>query len=401
MSRLLGAGPALRMTAIDPVAAAAPDPGFAIALIDNSRNNIAARSDATPPLAARAELTCLGGSLTATGAWDGFSWTHAAALGRDQSVRVLEEGRLYPWGARATLITTVERQPKDLGAGGVAALRAERTLRIADPVLPSTAQRTFPFDIVELLHAEITGLGADEDAYSFIRPSPHLADTEAELAAATQALSDQLGPLGGKLGLPRSPDDVVRSGFPAAQTWAEAKGQLAGKGQELADDDTARAAVDALQNQIDDIERRIRQIPDQIQGTDGPEPNPEVDELAQQSAELSAQMRGIFTLGNQQRSALVAEVQRLTVVVDQSFAAMGPELQLPSLVVRPRQRRDRGRVGRTRPATGGRSTHAAPRHTRPSRSRSRSSSGRHEPTASGCAFRCACTVRPRSTSSCR
>jgi hypothetical protein len=326
LARLLGPGPALRMAAIDPNAAAAADP-FPIPLSTNTRNVIG--QQATPPLATRAELSCLGGSLTAGGAWTGLAWSHAATLGRDQSVRVVEEGRLYPWGSRATLVTTVERQPADLVAGGVAALRVERTLTIDEPVVAVGGDRTFPFDAAELLQAQFSGLGAPEPGYSFVRPSPDLAPTQEALDVAKQQLDAALSPLGGELGLPRSIDDLLRSGLQAALDWQDAGAQLAPVSTQLQEAESALVRAHEISEQIDDIQRQIDHMPQVIEGPDGPEPNPALDELNEQIRLLSEELRGLPTVSNAEMTRLRNEVQRLTNAVNAAWAGMQGELAKP------------------------------------------------------------------------
>jgi hypothetical protein len=77
-----------------------------------------------PIQAYRLFLSTLGGWLDSRGSWtvlppglDLTEWDHVATLGRDQYVRIVYEGYLYPFGHRAVLIKVTERKvvPPDGG----------------------------------------------------------------------------------------------------------------------------------------------------------------------------------------------------------------------------------------------------------------------------------------------
>jgi hypothetical protein len=79
-----------------------------------------------PAYADRLVLSALGALLDAEGNWDyrklpvGISleqWRHLAALGRDQYVRVVYRGYLYPFGHSASLIKVTERKFESHGSG--------------------------------------------------------------------------------------------------------------------------------------------------------------------------------------------------------------------------------------------------------------------------------------------
>jgi hypothetical protein len=61
------------------------------------------------PSVRRLELSPLGGSLSVTAKWPDFEWDHEVVLGRDQKIRTLATGVLYPFGHRAQLQTVTER----------------------------------------------------------------------------------------------------------------------------------------------------------------------------------------------------------------------------------------------------------------------------------------------------
>lgn len=182
----------LRLTGLNTGAAAGDR--FAWSLSADSRTKIVANSAGAPATAKRLELTSLGGSLSAGGDWPGFQWAHRVNLGRDQSVVVQERGVLYPFGLPAILTTITERDPEGgvagdptgaaaaaaVAPGQMLALRTVRTLRITQPVRTTTDgapfSRTFPFSTVEVTSSTVTGLGASEVGYVYVRPTPELSD---------------------------------------------------------------------------------------------------------------------------------------------------------------------------------------------------------------------------------
>lgn len=97
--------------------------GFAAASLDAlDRGNIVTESaDFTRKprrvLARRLMLSSLGGYLDALGTFDNAStglltWEHRAAMGRDNYVRTVYDGYLYPFGHRTVLVTVTERKFK-------------------------------------------------------------------------------------------------------------------------------------------------------------------------------------------------------------------------------------------------------------------------------------------------
>ena len=97
------------------------------------------------PVAARALwLSALGAWLDLHGQWETLpysaaeiasilTWDHVAPLGRDQYVRVVYPGYLYPFGHQATLVKLTERKMKD-ASPSLAALYQRKFLVIADPL---------------------------------------------------------------------------------------------------------------------------------------------------------------------------------------------------------------------------------------------------------------------------
>jgi len=66
-------------------------------------------------------------------------WRHVATLGRDQHVKVVDEGFLFPWGHRAALIQIVDREfggdPEDDDDGNPAGLVYRQFLLVRQPVV--------------------------------------------------------------------------------------------------------------------------------------------------------------------------------------------------------------------------------------------------------------------------
>ena len=118
-------------------------------------------------------LSSLGGSLQAAGAWEGFSWEHTTALGRDRRVRTAVEGVLYPFGHRAEYIEVTERVFESGAQGAIAHLRKATTLRIIEPVrreAPDATHPAFPFAEVEFERTAFEGVFASWKMKEFQTP---------------------------------------------------------------------------------------------------------------------------------------------------------------------------------------------------------------------------------------
>ncbi|WGY00781.1 hypothetical protein QI633_19860 [Nocardioides sp. QY071] len=115
-----------------------------------------ASAPAAPPTAPYLDLSPLGGTMSASGDWPAFSWDHQVVLGRDMAVRTESRGLLYPFGHRAVLVKTSQRQLLPAGGGPAdAGLQEESWLIVADPVrgrsTDAVLARQLPFDEVEVL----------------------------------------------------------------------------------------------------------------------------------------------------------------------------------------------------------------------------------------------------------
>jgi hypothetical protein len=109
-----------------------------------------------PVAVARLMLTSLGATLQLYGRWDTtldlVEWRHLATLGRDQFVKVVTKGFLFPLGHRAVEITITERklalvQSHLLEGRPAAYLHQIKFIVLKEPV-KQYAHRAFPFRVV-------------------------------------------------------------------------------------------------------------------------------------------------------------------------------------------------------------------------------------------------------------
>lgn len=125
------------------------------------------------PKVARLNLSAIGGSLQVSARWSDFEWDHELTLGRDQRVRFLTKGTLYPFGHRATFLEVTRRDlripppnhnlPPPMKAH--AGLHAQRELIVTEAVRAAPSGdarliRGFPFDEVEILERRFDGIEA-------------------------------------------------------------------------------------------------------------------------------------------------------------------------------------------------------------------------------------------------
>ncbi|MFD9669855.1 PQQ-binding-like beta-propeller repeat protein [Rhodococcus sp. NPDC059968] len=156
---VLDAGLALRVT--DNATASSTDPTFPIPLSLNERMQLVIETNQQPAAATRLELSCLGGTLDASGIWQDYEWEHHTVLGRDMYVRTLAKGAMYPFGHHAEYVEVSERV-FDPSAGGAAVLRSFNTLSITEPVRhppeEGPIRRAFPLGDVEITTTRFTKL---------------------------------------------------------------------------------------------------------------------------------------------------------------------------------------------------------------------------------------------------
>ncbi len=242
---------------------------------------------AQPALVSRLQLSSLGGSLTAAGSWDQVDWSQQIALGRDQHVRLVLGGILYPFGHRALYIEAADRVLDD--ADGTAALRTHRTLIVTEPsrsmvVDDASLNRQFPFDDVEIMQLEHPGLGAPLQ-HQYVRPAPDASALDAALTAARGVISNE-GPIAAA-----AQDQVLdpsQVGTQEAAEYLDKQNQLATLGPQLDEAEAAFAAANRVSVEIDALQRQIDQLQSGFQGPDGPDPG-----VQQQIAEINAQINDL------------------------------------------------------------------------------------------------------------
>jgi hypothetical protein len=93
-------------------------------------------------------LTARGGFLDSDGNWDDptlslLEWKHLATLGRDQYVKVVEKGFLFPFGHHVVQVTITEREFDEVGGEIVAASRQIQFLVVRQPTISYDPAVTF------------------------------------------------------------------------------------------------------------------------------------------------------------------------------------------------------------------------------------------------------------------
>ena len=267
-----------------------PDP---LPLSELTRERIAAESSHGPlPRASRLDVTSLGGSLAAQGAWETADWTQEVELGRDQRVRFLTSGVLYPLGHRAVYVESAERVLDS--APAVAALRVHRTLIVTEPVLlgvegDARLARSFPFDEVEITTRTFADL-AEPRKHERTRDAIALAAIRIE---REQRVADKMAIL------PLVEAEAVRFrsedelGIAEVGQAALVDADIAARADTLAADQAVRDQADglidritALQDQIDHIQSTT------IMDADGT-PSEVIRELEEQMGALQQTLNGL------------------------------------------------------------------------------------------------------------
>jgi hypothetical protein len=142
--------------------------------------------------AKRLHLSALGALLDAEGSWprtpehiDLQQWRHIATLGRDQYVRVMYAGYLWPFGHAASLIKVTERKFESFEghlSQRVALLRQRFFVAVREPVRTYSGAnhefrgRNFPFTRIELLTRVTPDLSEPGDGDSGLQPANGVAD---------------------------------------------------------------------------------------------------------------------------------------------------------------------------------------------------------------------------------
>ncbi|WP_299406930.1 hypothetical protein [uncultured Roseobacter sp.] len=136
----------------------------------------------TPARARRLQLSAWGGVLEADGEWmvdvqgvDTEEWKHDASYGRDEFVRVVEGGFLFPFGHRAAFVTLTQREIEDHTASGCGAFLRQRrfiVLREAVKSFPAPGMvhdgRKLPFKTITCLTRKTPALDSPSNALSSV-----------------------------------------------------------------------------------------------------------------------------------------------------------------------------------------------------------------------------------------
>ena len=201
----------------------------------------------------RLEVGALGATLSAAGSWDSLEWEHETTLGRDQRVRLLVRGTLYPFGHRAEYVELTERfSDADDDAQPIAVLRKRSILTITEPVRDHRADPlgAFPFDVVEIATLQLTDLDVPSWTFHTRMPRP-VGDADPQLAALRAELASQ----------PEMPGDFAGNP-PLMEHLINAVDDLGGEGSPEGEEEAAtqaRLAADYLQL-IESIQRTEEQI---------------------------------------------------------------------------------------------------------------------------------------------
>jgi hypothetical protein len=221
-----------------------------------------------PPSAPFMDLSALGGTMSATGTWQHFSWEHHVVLGRDMAVRTESRGLLYPFGHRAILVKTSNRRLLPPGSGPAdAGLLEESWLIVPDPVRGRSADealaRVLPFSEVEILERVVAlGVPGERTVVSRKRFPKRLDALREEKAALEQELASaeaSIGPL-----VEQAKQFIIDDGEAAK---ANLFAQVAPIAAEIAELEAFKTASDEWdQNHPDHFETGQRVVTDPVTG---------------------------------------------------------------------------------------------------------------------------------------
>ena len=153
-----------------------------------------------PARSQRLMLSALGALLDVEGSWDPLpkmvgleQWRHLASLGRDQYVRVVYKGFLFPFGHSASLIKVTERkfENHDGPKKRIAVLRQRFFIVVREPVRTYSGTghqfegRNFPFKSVRILTRVTPNLVAPDQAAATPINKVELFENNPELAKRT------------------------------------------------------------------------------------------------------------------------------------------------------------------------------------------------------------------------
>jgi hypothetical protein len=291
-------------------------------IVDATQREGAARVD-------RLELGALGGSLGVARSWQGVDWSQAVALGRDQQVRLVLRGVLYPFGHHATYIEAADRRfdPAD----STAALRIERTLVVTEPTRPvATAEaslaRMFPFDDVEVAALELSGLGPPA-VRTFVRPAPDTTELQGQIDGKRAQIREIEPTIADEVDRAWTPDEL---GTPEANDYVNRRAALDRNEETLGELRKQAEAVDRAQDEIDALNREIDRLQDTPVGPDGlldPSVQQAIDDDLQKIREINDSVAGFAT--KPQADAFELQLQPERRALAALLASLQPQLDPP------------------------------------------------------------------------
>jgi hypothetical protein len=219
------------------------------ALLHQDRLNIVLQSEANPfgIVAEDMVLSALGGSAFLRSHWPRTvsslsAWDNRARLGRDDYVRTVREGFLYPYGHRAAKETISQRRIRSMGPSGSADLRKEpTTITIREPER-RYAGRSMPLKTV-LLH-KVSGSAGEVEGRSLHQIDATVFDEAGTAANCTIKAAFITG------------DDLADAGLMERLALAFSSGvnrtiELGGRKLSVADDPQRRGGTELEIRQID------------------------------------------------------------------------------------------------------------------------------------------------------
>lgn len=228
-------GPIDAGLALLPIRPEPDDPGIDTSPLSAGERESIAAGNAGVPHVRRLELSALGGSFSARALAPNAEWDHDATLARDQRVRVLSKGVLYPFGHRAEFQRLTERTLMPVEGPAVAGLQIEQLLTVTEPLKSMAADdpalaRQFPFSEVEILLRSVTELAPVCWSQHPLEPLPS-DDLQQELHELRVQLQQDEDQLNSEIAaLPTDLSTYMDQGFGVSPQLAELQQQAADVG---------------------------------------------------------------------------------------------------------------------------------------------------------------------------
>ena len=265
--------------------------------LDAAERQLIVDANRTRPAAVNGvELSSLGGSMSVRTAWDDLDWSQEIALGRDQHVRFVVHGMLYPFGHRAVYVMDTDRRFVEVD--GTAALRIHRTLIVTEPsksvVVDDDAalNRQFPFDDVEITTQVFADLGPPAH-HDYVRPTPDTSEIDGQIAALQRDIDGLVAGLSDAINETWLPGTL---GTPEDQAYVELGAALGPREDQLAELRRLLGEAEDLQRIIDQEQKeldRLEREPVDIDGLHSPETEAAIAELSGSIADDNQRLRDL------------------------------------------------------------------------------------------------------------